>query len=161
MDLVERCGERRTSKSHLPNAVAAGSSRALSTYLIRHADFTTLVILQVVDQDRGARFLQQQGAMRTIRTSEIPAYRGLVTDRRGQPLAVSTPVVSIWANPQLLTDPAEIERLAPVLGASASALSERIKLYADKQFMYLARHQTPEQARAILDLGTFRCSWGA
>ena len=41
MDLVERCGERRTSKSHLPNAVAAGSSRALSTYLIRHADFTT------------------------------------------------------------------------------------------------------------------------
>jgi len=112
-----------------------------------------LVILQVVDQDRGARFLQQQGAMRTIRTSEIPAYRGLVTDRRGQPLAVSTPVVSIWANPQLLTDPAQIERLAPVLGASASALSERIKLYADKQFMYLARHQTPEQARAILDLG--------
>jgi len=112
-----------------------------------------LVILQVVDQDRGARFLQQQGAMRAIRTSEIPAYRGLVTDRRGQPLAVSTPVVSIWANPQLLTDPAQIERLAPVLGASASTLSERIKLYADKQFMYLARHQTPEQARAILDLG--------
>lgn len=112
-----------------------------------------LVVLQVVDQDRGARFLQQQGAMRSVRTAEIPAYRGLVTDRRGEPLAVSTPVVSIWANPQQLTDSAQIARLAMTLGQTPEALSERINLYSDKQFMYLARHQTPDQARAILDLG--------
>jgi len=111
-----------------------------------------LVILQVVDQDRGARFLQQQGAMRSVRTAEIPAYRGLVTDRRGQPLAVSTPVVSIWANPQQLKDPAQIAGLAMTLGQTPEALSERINLYSDKQFMYLARHQTPDQARSILDL---------
>ena len=112
-----------------------------------------LVVLQVVDQDRGARFLQQQGAMRSVRTAEIPAYRGLVTDRHGEPLAVSTPVVSIWANPQQLKDSAQIARLATTLGQTPEALSERINLYSDKQFMYLARHQTPDQARAILDLG--------
>lgn len=112
-----------------------------------------LVVLQVVDQDRGARFLQQQGAMRSVRTAEIPAYRGLVTDRRGEPLAVSTPVVSIWANPQQLKDSVQIARLAMTLGQTPEALSERINLYSDKQFMYLARHQTPDQARAILDLG--------
>ena len=112
-----------------------------------------LVVLQVVDQDRGARFLQQQGAMRSVRTAEIPAYRGLVTDRRGEPLAVSTPVVSVWANPQQLKDSVQIARLAMTLGQTPEALSERINLYSDKQFMYLARHQTPDQARAILDLG--------
>ena len=112
-----------------------------------------LVVLQVVDQDRGARFLKQQGAMRSVRTAEIPAYRGLVTDRRGEPLAVSTPVVSIWANPQQLKDSVQIARLAMTLGQTPEALSERINLYSDKQFMYLARHQTPDQARAILDLG--------
>ena len=112
-----------------------------------------LVVLQVVDQDRGARFLQQQGAMRSVRTAEIPAYRGLVTDRQGEPLAVSTPVVSIWASPQQLKDSGQIARLAMTLGQTPEALSERINLYSDKQFMYLARHQTPHQARAILDLG--------
>ena len=56
--------------------------------------------LQILDTDRGYRFLQNQGAMRSVRTAEIPAYRGVISDRRGEPLAVSTPVISIWANPQ-------------------------------------------------------------
>lgn len=112
-----------------------------------------LVVLQVIDRDRGVGFLQQQGALRSVRTAEIPAYRGLVTDRRGQPLAVSTPVVSIWANPQQLRDSADVVQLATTMGQTPEALAERINLYSDKQFMYLARHQTPDQARAILDLG--------
>ena len=51
--------------------------------------------LQIIDTERGYEFLQDQGAMRSVRTAEIPAYRGVITDRRGEPLAVSTPVISI------------------------------------------------------------------
>ena len=112
-----------------------------------------LVLLQVLDQDRGASFLREQGAMRAVRTAEIPAYRGLVTDRRGEPLAVSTPVVSVWANPQQLRDSNRLGELASALEISERGLRERIDLYADKQFMYLARHQTPDRARKILNLG--------
>lgn len=111
-----------------------------------------LVLLQVLDRDRGADFLREQGAMRAVRVAEIPAYRGLVTDRRGEPLAVSTPVVSLWANPQILRDSARLDELASALGMAQSSLRERIELYADKQFMYLARQQTPDAARRVLGL---------
>lgn len=112
-----------------------------------------LVLLQVLDQDRGASFLRQQGAARAVRVAEIPAYRGLVTDRRGEPLAVSTPVVSLWANPQILRDSSRIADLAGALQMPVADLQEKIALYADKQFMYLARQQTPDRARAVLGLG--------
>ena len=58
--------------------------------------------LQVLDTDRGYEFLQNQGEARFVRTAVIPAYRGVISDRRGEPLAVSTPVISLVANPQLL-----------------------------------------------------------
>jgi cell division protein FtsI (penicillin-binding protein 3) len=61
-----------------------------------------LIQLQVGASQYGADFLQQQGDLRAVRSAEIPAYRGLITDRRGAPLAVSTPVVTLWANPQEL-----------------------------------------------------------
>ena len=109
--------------------------------------------LQVLDWDQGAEFLQRQGAMRSVRTAELPAYRGLVTDRRGQPLAVSTPVVSIWANPKQLRDSNRKGELAAALSLPLAELEQRLDLYADKQFMYLARHQAPDRARAVLDLG--------
>lgn len=112
-----------------------------------------LVLLQVLDQDRGAAFLREQGAMRAIRTAEIPAYRGLLTDRRGEPLAVSTPVVSLWANPRHLKDSNQLPQLAKALGMNLSALEERLSHYSEKQFMYLARHKTPDAARAVLALG--------
>ena len=43
--------------------------------------------LQIFDTERGYAFLQDQGANRSVRTAEIPAYRGVITDRRGEPLA--------------------------------------------------------------------------
>ena len=53
-----------------------------------------LVDLHVVDND----FLRKQGDVRTIRVEAIDAHRGVVTDRYGEPLAVSTPVQTLWAN---------------------------------------------------------------
>ena len=51
-----------------------------------------LVMLQVTDEGGGAVFLREQGAIRTIRTAEIPVYRGLIEDRNGTPLAVSSQI---------------------------------------------------------------------
>lgn len=111
-----------------------------------------MVDLQVLDTDKGARFLQRQGALRSVRAAEIPAYRGLITDRRGAPLAISTPVVSLWANPQHLTDSSRLPELAAALDMPLEALQERIAHYRSKQFMYLARHKTPEEAKRVLAL---------
>ena len=107
--------------------------------------------LQILDLEHGYEFLQDQGAMRSVRTAEIPAYRGVITDRRGEPLAVSTPVVSIWANPQLLKDSTRLEELAQALDMKLPALQEKLAHYEGKQFMYLLRHQVPAYARTILD----------
>ncbi len=107
--------------------------------------------LQILDLEHGYEFLQDQGAMRSVRTAEIPAYRGVITDRRGEPLAVSTPVVSIWANPQLLKDSTRLDELAQALDMTLPALQEKLDRYEGKQFMYLLRHQVPAHARAILD----------
>jgi cell division protein FtsI (penicillin-binding protein 3) len=107
--------------------------------------------LQILDMEHGYEFLQGEGAKRTVRTTEIPAYRGVIADRRGEPLAVSTPVVSIWANPVLLKDSPRLGELAQALGMEPSVLQKKLALYEGKQFMYLLRHQVPAVARNILD----------
>ena len=112
-----------------------------------------LILLQITDGGQGAVFLREQGALRTVRTAEIPVYRGLIEDRNGTPLAVSSPVVSLWANPQQLKDSLRLNDLATLLSLDASALQDKLNFYGDKQFMYLARHQTPDFARHVLREG--------
>jgi len=107
--------------------------------------------LQILDLERGYEFLQDQGAMRAVRTAEIPAYRGVISDRRGEPLAVSTPVVSIWGNPAVLKDSPRLGELAQALGMELPGLQDKLAHYEGKQFMYLLRHQVPANARIILD----------
>ncbi|MEM0953530.1 MAG: penicillin-binding transpeptidase domain-containing protein [Pseudomonadota bacterium] len=108
--------------------------------------------LQVIESDRGYSFLQSQGEARYVRSAEIPAYRGIIADRRGEPLAVSTPVVSLWANPQTLNSVEDLAPLALALDQPLSALKERLEHYANRQFMYLRRHMTPAAAREVLGL---------
>ncbi len=107
--------------------------------------------LQILDREHGYEFLQGEGAKRSVRTAEIPAYRGVISDRRGEPLAVSTPVVSIWGNPDLLKDSPRLGELAQALGMELPVLKEKLAHYEGKQFMYLLRHQVPADARIILD----------
>ncbi|MFV8782236.1 peptidoglycan D,D-transpeptidase FtsI family protein [Microbulbifer sp. SA54] len=111
--------------------------------------------LQVMpEQDRGYRFLQDQGRARTIRTEEIAAYRGSIVDRNGELLAVSTPVQTLWANPQLLKEASadQLRQLAGALDTRPANLAKRLEKYSNKGFMYLRRHMTPEQAQRALDL---------
>lgn len=112
-----------------------------------------LVQLQVGASQHGADFLKRQGDLRAVRSAEIPAYRGLIADRRGSPLAVSTPVVTIWANPQQLIGSGQEAELARLLNLSVDGFAVKLDRYRNKQFMYLARHQTPTVARAVLSSG--------
>ena len=108
-----------------------------------------LVDLHVVDNE----FLRKQGDVRTIRVEAIDAHRGVVTDRYGEPLAVSTPVQTIWANPSE-TDPAEprLTSLARLLDISEASLRERLKEYSGREFIYLRRKVQPDLARQALAL---------
>ena len=106
--------------------------------------------LQILETERGYAFLQGQGEARSLRTAEIPAYRGVITDRRGEPLAVSTPVVSIWADPSRLAGSERLPELAEALGINLADLEQKLARYQGKRFMYLQRHRVPHEAREIL-----------
>ncbi len=114
---------------------------------------TALVVravdLQVVRKD----FYQDQGDQRFVRDKVIPVSRGMITDRHGEPLAVSTPVVSIWATPrEVLAADARLPELAQALGLDAEDLRQRLAQRADKEFVYLRRHMPPTEAETILAL---------
>lgn len=113
--------------------------------------------LQIMpDEEYGVDFLQTQGDARSIRSEPIPAYRGLITDRNGEPLAVSTPVTSIVANPKHLQNLAsedDLNRLSESLGISLAQLKAKLNRYRNKSFMYLARQLPVNEAQKVLDLG--------
>ncbi len=108
-----------------------------------------IIDLQVVDR----AFLKGQGDARSVRHIPIPAHRGLITDRNGEPLAVSTPVTTLWANAkEMQTAKEKWPALASALGQDPKALAERLEAQANKEFIYLVRGLTPEQGQAVLDL---------
>jgi cell division protein FtsI (penicillin-binding protein 3) len=94
------------------------------------------VDLQVVHQ----AFLQQQGDARFLREVEIPVSRGTIYDRNGVPLAVSTPMLSLWANPdELLQHADRIPDLAKALGVDAVDLARKLQSRNGREFVYLRR----------------------
>ena len=95
-------------------------------------------------------FLAKEGDARFSRVVQITAHRGTITDRYGEPLAVSTPVDSIWVNPKELALAADqIPRLANALGLDRSELARRVTTNLDRDFLYLARHKEPDEAQKI------------
>ncbi|WP_372240086.1 peptidoglycan D,D-transpeptidase FtsI family protein [Pseudomonas sp. R-28-1W-6] len=108
-----------------------------------------IIDLHVIDHD----FLQAHGDARSVRHIPIPAHRGLITDRNGEPLAVSTPVITLWANgKELAKAQNRWTDLAAALGQEPQAFAKRLQQASEREFMYLVRGLTPEQGQAILDL---------
>jgi len=111
--------------------------------------FARAVHLQVLSKD----FLNRQADSRHLRTEKISAHRGSITDRNGEPLAISTPVDSVWANPQELAVAVDdVPRLAALLGLDSQLLMRRITRSMDKEFLYLKRHLSPAQASKVMAL---------
>jgi len=102
--------------------------------------------LQLVDHP----FLASQGDARFTRNAEIVAHRGNVTDRHGEPLAVSTPVESVWVNPKELSGNLEqLPRLASVLGMDRQALLRHVSSNMDREFLYVERGLQPSDAARV------------
>ncbi|MGH8060796.1 MAG: peptidoglycan D,D-transpeptidase FtsI family protein [Pseudoxanthomonas sp.] len=106
--------------------------------------------VQLVNSD----FYQREGNERFIRNIEIPTSRGMITDRNGEPVAMSSPVESIWCDPQeLLKTPDRLPELARALGEPLDTLTSRVSQRAEKEFYYLKRRINPDEARKILAHG--------
>lgn len=107
------------------------------------------VQLQMLDHE----FLSKQGDSRHIRVEALTAHRGMITDRNGEPLAVSTPVDSIWANPsELLKATDRLPELAVALNRSEDWLVRRVTGNSSRQFLWLQRHMPPDRALAVMAL---------
>ncbi len=109
------------------------------------------VDLQLVDN----AFYQKKADARFLREVPIPTSRGMITDRNGEPLAVSSPVESLYANPQeLANNPAAIARLAEATDLPLDYLTRYVSQRKDKEFMYVPRHRriNPSVAQKILAL---------
>jgi cell division protein FtsI (penicillin-binding protein 3) len=99
------------------------------------------------------QFLQGQGNARSLRVVSIPVYRGMIIDRQGAPLAVSTPVQSVWVNPKVFhATPQQLTDLARLLNTSSDRLLKRVTAASRREFIYLSRQLTPESAKEIADL---------
>jgi len=99
-------------------------------------------------------FLQGQGAARYLRVMPISTHRGMITDRNGEPLALSTPVDSVWIHPkEFLTVQAQWPKLAKILEVKVSNITKIVMQRKTRDFVYLQRHVTPEKSQRILALG--------
>ncbi len=106
--------------------------------------------VQLINSD----FYQRQGDARFVRDIEIPTSRGMITDRNGEPVAVSSPVESIWCDPkELLKSPDRLPELARALDEPLDSLTRRISQRAQKEFYYLKRRINPDEAKKILAHG--------
>lgn len=96
-------------------------------------------------------FLQDQGDARTIRMEPIVANRGIITDRNGEPLAVSTPVKSVWVNPkEIIPHPQAILALAQLLALDTNELADSINANGNREFLYVKRRLPPPEVDAVL-----------
>ncbi len=107
------------------------------------------VDLQVLDKD----FLQGQGDARYLRVVSEPAHRGMITDRFGEPLAISSPVDSVWANPKvLILERDSWGKLAKALRIRRADLERLLVARQHKEFVYLKRRVNPDMAQRVTAL---------
>ncbi len=108
------------------------------------------VYLQVIHQD----FLEARGDARILRVATLSVNRGMILDRNGEPLAVSTPVDTVTADPRKLAQvPQEFPRLAQALDRDPQWLARRVTSNLEREFVYLVRHMRPQDAARVNALG--------
>ncbi|MCK4707695.1 MAG: penicillin-binding protein 2, partial [Gammaproteobacteria bacterium] len=104
--------------------------------------------LQVFNQE----FLLDEGSQRQLRTIQTSAYRGSILDRFGSPLAISTPVDSVWVNPQqILLNQSALEKVTKSLGVNYKKTLNKLKQRANKEFVFIKRRIEPELAQKAVE----------
>ena len=115
--------------------------------------FATLLGRSVYLQAMHKNFLQEKGDARYSRTLTLSAHRGMITDRNGEPLAISTPVESIWASPPDAEASAQqIGKLAALLDLKPASINKKLA-DSQREFVYIQRRIPPELASRVMSLG--------
>jgi cell division protein FtsI (penicillin-binding protein 3) len=115
--------------------------------------FAVLLGRAVYLQGMRTDFLQQKGDARYSRTLILSAHRGMMTDRNGEALAISTPVESVWASPPDVTiSPDQLKSLAQLLNIKPAEVSIKLE-NSEREFVYLKRRMPPEEAARVMQLG--------
>jgi len=132
-------------------AISLPGSRAAILFAVLAVAFAALLSRALYLQWFDNAFLQERGAARYSRELEVPAHRGRIVDRFGDPLAISTPVKSLWAFPQQFdATPAQLASLARLLDTTPQMIAKRVASAGD--FAYVARQVSPETAERALAL---------
>ena len=135
-------------------ALSMSTGRVRFMLAIIGALFLTLIgralYLQLVQQD----FLVNQGDARFRRSLVLEANRGVITDRNGEPLAISSPVQTIWASPADMdpVPPAKLRALAKLLDMSPEEIDSKLS-DSKREFVYIKRQISPELAEQVMALG--------
>jgi cell division protein FtsI (penicillin-binding protein 3) len=120
--------------------------------LLLLAAFAVLLGRAVYLQGLNNDFLRERGEARYGRVLEITAHRGIITDRHGEPLAVSTPVESVWASPDgVRVTPDQERQLAKLVGLTVPELRKRLE-EKSRDFVYLRRQMPPDEAAKVVNL---------
>jgi len=126
--------------------------RARSILALLFAGFAMLAGRAVYLQGLHNDFLLQKGESRYSRIVEMPATRGMISDRNNEPLAISTPVESVWASPtDVEINPQQMAQLARLLELEPAEIAQRLS-GAGSDFVYLKRQLPPEQAQEVAAL---------
>ena len=114
-----------------------------------------VLLWRIVDLQtyRHRPFLLEQADLRHVRAVKVPAHRGMIVDRHDQPLAISTPVDSVWVNPEMLVNNGtDWTQLAQHLAWDPARLGKVLSTRKKRQFLYIRRHVLPEVAQRVRDL---------
>lgn len=145
--------DKRRKRAERAERLGAGPSFKLRRRALIGALGTLLLAVvwsaferQVIDTE----FLRNEGERRYLRVREIPARRGMILDRNAEPLAVSTPVATVWGNPRrLVGEPEAVRDLAKALEIEESKLMAKLEDRRERAFIYLKRRIAPEQTFAV------------
>ncbi len=138
---------KATRSANLP------SGRASALFVLLIAGLLGLLGRSVYLQGINNDFLQQKGDARYSRVIEVVAHRGMISDRNGEVLAVSTPVQSVWASPSdVEITPAQNKKLASILGVKEAVLYKQLS-DSTRDFVYLKRQISPDDAQRVTRLG--------
>ncbi len=130
--------------------LSPGRSKVLLALVI--IGFLVLLVRAAYLQGIQNDFLQQKGEARYSHIVEMSADRGMITDRNGEVLAVSSPVTSVYVDPQVVViTPVQLEKLSELLEMDKAEVEERVNRERGR-FVYLKRQIVPETAEQIREL---------
>lgn len=145
-----------TENTRVENRKSSDWSRRRGVVLLGFACLAIALVARAVHvQLINDSFYRNEGQQRQIRSVAIPASRGDLLDRRGDPLAISAPIPSLYGNPAQLADQPDLLReAARLLGEDPDRMLRRMVANAEQGlvFAYVKRHVEPARVDQVLDL---------